>query len=203
MQSLVTGQLLVELDFHPDKPARLVGTDLGYPEIPTVPTSLEELVKRIEKAPIEEILEKLHSAVDGIEKVVNSPEVMEAIRALDDTLDVIKKLVQNVDKHVEPLLTSTEETVRDAQKLVRNVDGSVTRLASGAEGAIKSADGAILQAQEVLTTLEDSAGDDSALFFELHKALEEVAGAARSIRLLADYLSQHPESLLRGKGGSK
>jgi len=33
--------------------------------------------------------------------------------------------------------------------------------------------------------------------------MTELSAAARSIRLLADYLNQHPESLLRGKGGSK
>jgi len=204
LQSVVTGQFMVELDFYPDTPPRLVGTGIDeYPEIPTIPTSLDELVKRIEKVPIEEILEKLHSAVDGIEKVVNSPEVMEAVRALDDTLGATKKLVQKVDNHVDPLLTDTEEIVRDARRLVRNVDGSVGRLVSRAEGAIESADGAIVQAQDVLRTLEDSAGDDSALLFEIHKTLKEVSGAARSIRLLADYLSQHPESLLRGKGGTR
>jgi paraquat-inducible protein B len=30
--------------------------------------------------------------------------------------------------------------------------------------------------------------------------LNEVSRAARSIRVLADYLERHPESLLRGKG---
>jgi hypothetical protein len=32
-------------------------------------------------------------------------------------------------------------------------------------------------------------------------SLEEIGAAARSLRLTADYLQQHPESLLQGKGG--
>ena len=31
LQSMVTGQLMVDLDFYPDKPAKLVGLDKGYP----------------------------------------------------------------------------------------------------------------------------------------------------------------------------
>ena len=31
--------------------------------------------------------------------------------------------------------------------------------------------------------------------------LKELAGAARSIRVFADYLERHPEALLRGKSG--
>ena len=34
---------------------------------------------------------------------------------------------------------------------------------------------------------------------EINRLLLEVAEAARSIRLLADYLEQHPESLIKGK----
>jgi paraquat-inducible protein B len=42
-QSLLTGLLFVNLDFHPDAPARLVGGDEPYPEIPTMPSGLEQL----------------------------------------------------------------------------------------------------------------------------------------------------------------
>lgn len=38
---------------------------------------------------------------------------------------------------------------------------------------------------------------------ELEKTLQEVSGAARSMRLLTEYLEQHPEALLRGKTISK
>ena len=41
MQSLVTGQLIVQLGFLPDTPIRLVG-DGKVPEIPTVPTTMQE-----------------------------------------------------------------------------------------------------------------------------------------------------------------
>jgi paraquat-inducible protein B len=36
---------------------------------------------------------------------------------------------------------------------------------------------------------------------DLASALTELAGAARSIRVFADYLERHPEALLRGKAG--
>ena len=39
--SFLTGQLLVELDFYPDTEIRLIGADDRYPEVPTLPSSLE------------------------------------------------------------------------------------------------------------------------------------------------------------------
>jgi hypothetical protein len=42
-------------------------------------------------------------------------------------------------------------------------------------------------------------GDDSALAYQLPKTLKELEGAARSIRLLANELRQHPEAVVWGK----
>ena len=202
-QSLVTGKLIIELDFAPEKPAVYHDIDPDYTEIPTVQSELAELAARIEKAPIEEILEKLNSAVSGIEQVVNSPEIMESIRSLERTLKGAEKLVKNVDEQVEPLATGLDGTIRDARKLVTHIDEQVEPLAENLNVAIDEATAAVTQAQDTLKSVEGSAGEDSLVLYELSVALKELSSAARSVRLLADYLSQHPESVLRGKGGSE
>ena len=42
-------------------------------------------------------------------------------------------------------------------------------------------------------------GKDAPFPQELRDALHEIARAARSLRILTDYLERHPESLIRGK----
>ena len=201
MQSLVTGQLMVALDFHPDKPAKFVGLDTHQPEIPTIPTDLEELAKRVEKIPVEAIFDKLLSAVEGVEKVVNSPDVMEAIRSFNQTMEASKKLVRNIDINFGPLASSIDDTVKDTRKLIRNVDSRVGPLTSSIDSTAKAAEVVVVQAGKTLSALENSAGEDSPMIYELNNTLRELSASARSIRLLADYLSRHPESLLYGKGG--
>lgn len=203
MQSMVTGQLIVQLDFHPDEPARLIGDDPQYPEIPTIPTDMAVLLQKIEKVPIEKIFEKLLSTVEGLEKVVNSPEVTGIIHSLKSSLDSADSLLGNIDRHIEPLASGMEGTLRDAQKLVRNIDNQVGPLASGLTNAVDAATTAINQAEKTLITVENSFGEDSTLIYALNDTLEALSSASRSIRLLADYLNRHPESLLRGKGGPK
>jgi paraquat-inducible protein B len=39
--SLLTGQLFVDLDFHPDAPPAKVNYDREYPELPTLPATME------------------------------------------------------------------------------------------------------------------------------------------------------------------
>ncbi len=224
MQSIVTGQMQIGLDFHSDKPATFVGYEPRYPEIPTIPTPLQELAKKIEKIPIEEIFEKLLAAVEGVEKVVNSPDIKEALRSINLALGDVRKLVRNVDGQVGPLtanlndavqdirklvqnadtkiagLTSNlDETVKEARGLVQNVNNRIDPLAASIDGAIQSANATLNRAQKAIEKIEGTAGEDSTLVYELNRTLEEVSGLARSIRALSDYLARHPESALWGK----
>jgi paraquat-inducible protein B len=45
--------------------------------------------------------------------------------------------------------------------------------------------------------------EGSPISVELRRSLNEISGAARSLRDLTDYLERHPEALLRGKGGGR
>jgi paraquat-inducible protein B len=148
MQSFVTGQMQVGLDFHPEKPAKFVehGIDTKTPEIPTIPTPMQELAKKIQNLPIDQIFEKLASALDGIDKVVKSPEISEAIRSVNLALGDVRKLVKNVDGQVEPLVSNLNETVKDIRGLVQNADAKVAGLASNLDGAVTDVRGLVKNA---------------------------------------------------------
>lgn len=178
MQSVVTGQLIVDLDFYPDKPERFVGGESKYPEIPTIPTDLEELARKIGNLPFEELFGKLVKAIEGIERIVNSPELIGSLGSLDKALIDIRSLLVNIDKQFIPLTTSLRETSDAAQS-------------------------AFVQAEKTLSAFQGVTAEDSEMIYELNTALKELSAAARSIRFMADYIERHPEALIRGKRDSK
>ena len=92
MQSIVTGQLMIALNFFPDKPATYIGFIKEYPEIPSIPTPLQELAKTIEE---------LH--------------LKEMVRKLNGTLNSVRKLIQHIDKKIDPLITNISKTSEVSQ----------------------------------------------------------------------------------------
>jgi paraquat-inducible protein B len=70
------------------------------------------------------------------------------------------------------------------------------------EETLEAARLAIVEAEKTIANLENTTREDSPLVYELTTALAELSSASRSLRILAEYLEQHPEALLRGKGGS-
>ena len=228
MESFVTGQLLVELDFLPDTPVRLTGIDIGHPELPTVPSRLGKLSKTLDKIPVEEIVGKVLATIDQLNKLLSAPELMASLRNVEaatanantlilntdqlmgdasqlmgDASQMVgnaDRLLVNVNRQVKPLSTSLQAGIGDARKLLQDVDSEVKPLSTKAQNALVSAGKALDQVTVTLKTYDSLVSERSELRHDLNTALNEIAQAARSIRSLTDYLEQHPEALLQGKG---
>lgn len=192
MQSFVTGQLMITLDFYPGKPVNLVGTDKRYPEIPTIPTPLQELTRKLEKLPIEDILNKVNEAMTAITKIVSSPETVAMLRSVSAGVDETRVLVKNVNNHVGPAGKSINEAAEQFKKLADRLEKDIGPLMASLTKASDEAGTALNKSQALMS-------GDSPMGYRLMKALDEFEAAARSVRALADTLDQHPEVLLYGK----
>lgn len=221
MQSLVTGQLLINVDFYPDTPAEFIGTDrlreklkiAEWYEIPSVPTPLQELGKALDELNIKQIAEDVGKAMDGISKLASSADLQAVLGVLKDTLIDVQNLARHLDSKVEPLANGIDQTlvearagIGDARKLIANIDKQTVPLVSQIRKATESANMALEQAGTTLKSMESLAEEGSNLRYEVSAALKEVAAASRSVRTLADFIEQHPDALLRGRapqtGGS-
>ncbi|MEJ2221893.1 MAG: MlaD family protein [Desulfobacterales bacterium] len=173
--SLLTGQLFVDIDFHPDAPKARVKFDGNFSEVPTIPAPLQiitarvnQLLGKLETLPIEQIGKDLADTLQNVKHLSESEELLAAVQALNGTLQEARQLVQNLDSNVVPAVSSTLD-----------------------------------RAQKTLVSFEDSLGQDSPMQHELRQAIKELGEAARAVRILTDYLERHPEALIYGKGKAK
>jgi paraquat-inducible protein B len=122
-----------------------------------------------------ELEAKLGSIITKLEKVpldAIGNDLRKSLASLDETLRAARGVVDRIDADVVPALRSTLDDAR------------------GALGA----------AERMLTSTEANlVGPGAPGQVELRNAMQELARAARSLRVLADYLERHPESLIRGK----
>ncbi len=188
-ESLLTGLLLIELELHPGEPAVYRARDYNVPEIPTVPSQIQSLIRKVQtfaaeigdKVDIGEVLQDLGSAIDGLDRFLNA----------DDT--------QALTGTARTALQDFSNTMRSARTLVENADGKLGPVMDNLGPAIDALKATLDKAEQTLALVESQLQDDSEIAIELANTLRELERAGRSVRVLADYLEQHPEALLKGK----
>jgi paraquat-inducible protein B len=186
LQSLVTGQMIIDFDFHPDTPIVLSHISEDIIEIPTIATITDKLINKFEKIPVQAIADKLLATLEGINRLVRSKEVEDSVNNANLALVQFRQTLNTME-------TSVKTTLVDVSRLTRNLDTRVEPLADSAIATLN-------EAKSALSSLDNLVGKDSATRVDLDVALKELSKTARSLRILADYLEQHPESLLKGKG---
>ncbi len=177
--SIVSGKLFVALDFFPHAEPVAFQETQGMPEIPTIPSSMDQLsrnlnafLKKIEKLPLDDIGDAALNTIKSIEKTSNS----------------VNTIVSS--DQVASAITHLNQSLADIQSLVKKLEEQLPKAVTRVSG----------KTVETLDSIKKTTAPDAAVIFELRKTLKEFAKAAQSIRALADHLERHPESLLQGKG---
>ena len=121
------------------------------------------------------------TTVDWSQKPVRLPTVPGRLQATEATVEnIIKKL----DK------VPFQEIGEDLQKAIAQLNTTLV-----------SAQGTLTSARGTLDNTSALTEPNSSQVQQIGSTLQEVSRAARSLRVLADYLERHPEALLRGKTG--
>lgn len=233
MQSILTGQLSVDLDFHPETQPRLLGLKASlngeeYIELPTIPSDIERIQKTLRQLPFETMVAKAISSLEAIEEIVRSEDLREALLAFTATMKNVEKMTATLNRQIPEVATAAEAALDEVRrlaahadqeintlnarlgaaldgtgKLMNNLDGQVRPLARDLRDTMASARTTLKRAEESLQAFQGIASKDAAMGYKLYTALDELSNAARSIRVFAEYLERHPEALIRGKEGTR
>jgi paraquat-inducible protein B len=116
-------------------------------------------------------LDEITSSVSGVVAKIDRLPLDQIGRDLQGSLSELRKMLIETNKLASGL---NQELIPSMQSTLSNLDRTVA-------------------------SLSGMLAEDAPLPIELRRALEDVGEAARSVRVLADYLEQHPEALIRGK----
>ena len=167
--SLLTGQLYIGLDFVAKAPPARIDWSSDPPRFPTVPGSMEQLQKS---------LMRIAKKIEDLPLQQLAGDAGKTIRSLEVSLKSADQLLKSMDAKLVPearaVLTEARQSLEDLRKTL----GEARNTLGGAN--------------EVLSS-------EAPVQMDLRETLREVSRAAQSLRVLGDYLEQHPESLIRGK----
>lgn len=210
VSSLVTGQLVVNLDFYPYAEIREdMNTFPNRIEIPTVPSTLEEvqatlqdLYGKLSKLPLEDMINDVRQLLQGANRLVNNPKIEVALDQATEAISKLNHVAGTLDGQVGPLMTQAGGAVESARSAFSSIDARATEaraLIGGGDQAVADARKALETLQQLLTNANSLIQPGSPLNYELTTALRDLGSAARSISALANTLDRTPNAVIFGR----
>ena len=201
-QSLLTGLLYVELDFHPNSPLHLVDINSPYIQLPTIPTSLERITKKLQDIDISKVAGQLESIGDGIDQFVTSKSFQGLPDNVTSTMDSLRELSSQLQEQLATTGPKLDTVLDEAAETVATANTELPKLATLVEENLRTLNNAISAVEQSMTNIDELVSPDSETLYRLNNALQEMTRAGRALQSLASTLEEQPEALIRGKRGN-
>jgi paraquat-inducible protein B len=180
--NLLTGQMLVALEFEHDAPPAQVTKEDGVFVMPTVESggfsgleaAATDLLRKVNAIPFDAIGRSVAQLTKASTDLINGPELKRALTSLDATLGSVKDTVQKIDAGMGPVMRKLPDMATGLQKTMTDTN-------------------------RLILSLQTGYGDNTQFNRDLERLLVQLNDATRSIRALADLLARHPEALIKGR----
>ncbi|WP_029012973.1 MlaD family protein [Niveispirillum irakense] len=203
MQSFVTGQLMVELDFREGGKRTDIRGRAGMPEIPTVPTDLEAITTQLEGVKLDETIESFKNTLDALTGVLSTPELKQTIAELPALLVQVRQTLATAETEISSLSGSTrttidqtarslDQTLASLRTLTATLDREVAQTAEAARTTMGKADTTLDGANALL----DPRGRTAV---QIQRAVDDLATTAARLRNLSERIDRDPSVLVRGR----
>ncbi len=198
LQSLITGQYRVVLDFYPGTPANFRSSTPDR-EIPTIPSPIDTIQRTLARLPLEQMMHSLGTILESVSKALGDGKLERGLAAFDETFEAARDILLNA-----------AEMRGTAASVLKRIDSAAAAVQAELPGTLASFRTAMqnmeLAAEQLrLTTAsaQNVLGRDSPTMNDVRRLLKESIATARSLRELATMLERNPEALLRGKKGTR
>jgi paraquat-inducible protein B len=137
-------------------------------------SSASALMTKLGSIKFEQIGDNLNRTLAGAAAFATDPQLKQSLSALQGTLASAETLMKRLNAGVDPVMQRLPAIATELEDTVKRVN----RLA----GSIDTGYGASSQFNR-----------------DVGRLMAQLSDAARSVRVLADLLSRHPEALIRGR----
>jgi paraquat-inducible protein B len=158
--------------------------------------AIGDIADRIRALPIEEIAGNLRSASARVNSIVSDPALNESIARVNRSLAEVEKITSTLSRNVGPIT----DNVRQASESAVSAANSIEKLAAtDVQPIVQSLRNAADSAAAAARRAEELMGTSQKQGYDLGELIRELTRAAEAVRALSQYLTEHPDSLLKGR----
>ncbi len=193
-QSLVTGELSVDLDFHPHAPVALVDSGEEPLQIPAIASDLQQFKDQVRDMNLPDIAVQTRQVLGALQHLVATlePQIAPMAQSLQTTMAAATATVESLQKQSTLTLNQVGSLSAESQRQVTINGNELSEL-------LKSAQQATAHVDALAVSLDELTSPRSPVRADLDGTLRDLAASSSSLRLFTHDLERNPLGTLMRK----
>jgi paraquat-inducible protein B len=201
VQSFVTGQAQINLDFDPSSPAILHPSITTLPEIPTRLSTLQRAREQFSQLPLRELADNATATLQSLRGLAekldqNLPSLVDSLKV---TSDRSGQTAASANEAIKDLQARLAATLGAINQVANTGDEQLTQRSMDLHTLLTASNQTVLQVRELLTDLRSLTSERGASRTNLEAILRDLAAASASMRGFANDVEHDPRLLLTGR----
>jgi paraquat-inducible protein B len=201
IQSFVTGQSQINLDFAPSAPALLHPNITKLPEIPTRPSTFQRVQQGLSELPLADLAKHADGALQNIqdlaEKLDNSLPPL--VTNLTSRSEELSRTIAVATNAITDLQGRLDDTLAHFTQVAVTGDQQISQRGNDLRLLLASSTQAMEQARATLTDARSLVSSRAGARANLEATIRDLAAAATSLRGFASDVEHNPQLLLTGR----
>jgi len=201
VQSFVTGQSQIDLDFDPGSEQVMHPDISALPEIPTKQSTIQKAKEQLRQLPLRELADNATNTLASLrglsEKLdQNLPPLVESLKT---TSDHSQQMIEAATKAISSLQARMDTTLADVSRLSVSGDAQLNQRGAELRTLLATTNQAMTQARDLLSEVRSATASRSPDRANMDAALRDIAAAAAALRGFAGDIERNPQLLLTGR----
>jgi len=193
-ESLVTGQLTVDLDFYPGTPVVLAHVKGKTLEVPTMPSTMQNLKDEISDLNLRDLVDKTRLTMASMQHLLD-----EAGARIGPLADSLQSTLETTRNTLVAMQGNSARTLENIDKLAVEGRGQIATNGRDLDQLLRTAQATAAQAEKLVAALNDMTAPRSQMRDNLQSSVRDLAASAGSLRAFTHDLERDPAGTLLRK----
>jgi paraquat-inducible protein B len=201
LESFVTGQSEIGLDFDPDSTPRLHPGATDLTEIPTHPSAFQRVTEQLSGLPIGELVREAIGTLESVQVLAakldaNLPQVLTSFKT---TSDGAGRTMDTANAAIVDLRAQLDTMIGGVNQLAGSTEQQVNQRGEDLHTLLLSATQAVQQGRNLIINLRDQTALRAESRVNLEAALRDLAAATAALRGFTEDVEHNPQLLMTGR----
>jgi paraquat-inducible protein B len=162
-------------------------------------SAITDVANTIRNLPLSEIATDIRATTSRLRSIVNDPALENSLQRLDRSMAEVEKIAITAGRNADPIVSNLRGAAESANRSAQQVEGAVGKVTENIDPIVTSLRNAADSAAAAAQRAEQLMGTSQKQGYDIAELVRELTRAAEAVRALANYLTENPDAVIKGR----